>query len=59
MSAVRNSAENFDGATMAAATFAAVSTGSFRGNSPFPTRTPMWSIPIAQIERASSGAVIS
>src|SRR5690349_23914141 len=51
MSAVRNSAEIFEGARTAAAIPAAVSSGSSRGNSPFPTRMPIWSIPISPIDR--------
>jgi hypothetical protein len=39
--AVRNSADTFDGGCTAAATLAAASTESSRGNSSFPTSTPM------------------
>ena len=40
-SAVRNSADTLDGESTAAATAAAESTKSSRGNSPLPTRMPM------------------
>jgi len=39
-SAVRNRAENFDGATIAEAIFATAATGSSRGNCPSPMRIP-------------------
>src|SRR5262249_19914159 len=52
---VKNSAENFEGGTMAAAISWAATTGCSRGNSPSPTRTPTWSTPRFEMALASPG----